>query len=249
MKYLILGPGGQGLFIMLGYLKKIEHQLKDVEEISGASAGALLAFGLATGKTLDEILNFSINIDIESHIKIQLKNLLKNFGFIDTVKIKETLIQIVGYNPRFKDLKIKLHISAMCLNTSSTVYFSADTHPDMYVVDAVCASISIPLIFIGYKYQDGIYIDGGTLEEVPALPFLHKNADDVFCIQIKVQKPQFEKITDIRIYIKNLITAGFLSRINYPQIKRILLECDMFDLLNAKLSVEDKLRLFMLGQK
>jgi predicted acylesterase/phospholipase RssA len=157
------------------------------------------------------------------------------------------MIEKAGCNPTFKELDKKLYVSSMCVNTSSTVYFSRDTHPDMHVIDAVCASMSIPFMFAGFRYQDGLYLDGGTLEEIPALPFLHKNGDDVFAIQMRVQRPVFESVPDIKDYIKKIITAGFLTRLSYPQIKRTYLPCDV-NILDWKLTVEDKLRLFISGQ-
>jgi len=248
MKYLIIGPGGQGLFKMLGYLKKIEDKLKDVEEISGASAGAIIGLFLALGKTPSEILDFSINVDVEAHTKFNLKSLLKNFGFIEHDMLRNTIIEKAGGNFKFKELKKKLYVSSMCVNTSSTVYFSRDTHPDMYVVDAICASISIPIMFSAFRYQNGLYLDGGTLEEIPAVPFLHKNGDEVFAIQLKLTPPVFKEITDIKSYLKNIIVAGFLTRLSYPQIRRVYLVCDGIDILDWKLTVEDKLRLFISGQ-
>jgi len=248
MKYLILGPGGMGYFVMLGYLTKIEKELKEVEEISGSSAGSILGFYLALGKSLKEILDFSINIDTESLTKMNLKSLLKNFGLIDTKLIRETILKTAGSNPRFRDLKIKFHVAATCVNNSSTVYFSRDTHPDMYVVDAVCASISIPLIFSAFKYRGGLYVDGGTLEEIPAVTFLHKNGDDVLCIQLKVNRPVFSEVTNLKMFLKNIVTAGFLSRISYPHVKRVMLDFGDIEVLNLKMSVDDRLRLFILGQ-
>lgn len=248
MKYLIIGPGGMGFFMILGYLKKIEHELKEVEEISGSSAGAILGFFLAVGKSLNEILDFSINIDVESHLKMNLKSLLKNFGLVETTSIKETLVKLAGCNPKFRDLKIKFHVAAMCVNTSSTVYFSKDTHPDMEVVDAVVASMSIPLFFTAFRYKGSMYVDGGALEEAPAFPFLSKNGDEVFCVQLKMRRPVFGEVTDIKTYLKNIVTAGFLSRISYPHIRRVLLDFKDYDVLNLKLPVEDRLRLYLMGQ-
>ena len=95
MKYLVLGSGSHGFFMMLGYLKKIEKELADLEEISCASAGSLLGLCIAAGKTLDEILDFSIHLDIESLIKMNLKNLLKNFGFIDTQPMRQKFVEFI----------------------------------------------------------------------------------------------------------------------------------------------------------
>jgi len=247
MKYLILGPGGQAFFMMVGYLSKIEKELEDLEEIAGCSAGAVLGFYLAVGKTPSEILDFSINIDQDALAKMHIKNLLKNFGLIDTSMAKQTFLECVGCNPQFKDLKKKLHISATCVNTAKTVYFSNDTHPDMYVIDAVIASMSVPIMFAASRYQGNLYMDGATLEEIPGVPFLNKNADEVLAIQVKIDTVN-TKVDSIKRYIENIIMAAFLTRIQYPHYKKVVLDCGNIDLLNWKMTVEDKLRLFIIGQ-
>jgi NTE family protein len=56
MKYLVLGPASMGIYSMIGTLKALESKLVDVKEISGSSAGAILALFLALGMSIDEIL-------------------------------------------------------------------------------------------------------------------------------------------------------------------------------------------------
>lgn len=60
MKYLVIGPGAMGLYAMLGYLKNIENRLSNVEEISGASAGSILAVLFALEKSVDEMIDVSL---------------------------------------------------------------------------------------------------------------------------------------------------------------------------------------------
>ena len=55
MKYLILAPGGLSFYTLLGYLMRNQEQLKEVEEISGASSGAMIGFFLLSSKSLQEI--------------------------------------------------------------------------------------------------------------------------------------------------------------------------------------------------
>jgi len=247
MKYLILGPGGMGYFVMLGYLTKIEKELKEVEEISGSSAGSILGFYLALGKSLKEILDFSINIDTESLTKMNLKSLLKNFGCIDSHAIKQILQDLCGGNPRFKDLKLKFYVSAMCVNTSETVYFSRDTHPDMCVIDAVYASMSVPLLFAACSIGDHLYIDGGMLEEIPVFPFLHKNMNDVVSISLRIKNKRDKKITDLKTYITNLAFSICDVRVAYPQVPVVYLECSDVNIFDFKMSTDDKLRLYIRG--
>jgi len=233
--------------MMLGYLKKIESALSDVEEISGASAGAMVGLGLACGKTVDEIMDFSINVDMEGATKLSLKSLLKNFGCIDSHAIKQILQDLCGGNPRFKDLKLKFYVSAMCVNTSETVYFSRDTHPDMCVIDAVYASMSVPLLFAACSIGDHLYIDGGILEEIPVFPFLHKNMNDVVSISLRIKNKRDKKITDLKTYITNLAFSICDVRVAYPQVPVVYLECSDVNIFDFKMSTDDKLRLYIRG--
>ena len=55
MKYLVLGPASMGIYSLIGALKARESELVDVKEISGSSAGAILALFLGVGMSVDEI--------------------------------------------------------------------------------------------------------------------------------------------------------------------------------------------------
>ena len=200
MKYLIIGPGGLGFFGMLGCLTNLKEELKNVEEISGSSAGSLLGFLLLTNKSLEEIFDISLNINISELTKMNLNAFIKTFGFIDHELIKQKLIEIWGGNPRFKDLSKKFHVSAYCLNTLEVEYFSIDTNPDMYVIDAICASISVPFMFAAFNFNGKLYIDGGANEKIPALPFLNKKREDVLCVATRTFKSEHVEINSLHSF-------------------------------------------------
>ena len=153
MKYLVLGPASMAIFSLIGCLKARESQLADVEEISGSSAGAILALFLALGMSVDEILEISLDLDIPNFVKIRLGSFFNKFGFVSMSPIRKKLVEVCGCDPTFGELDMKIHISAFCLNTNETEYFSRDTHPDIKVIDAVCMSMAVPLIFACGKYD------------------------------------------------------------------------------------------------
>jgi predicted acylesterase/phospholipase RssA len=246
MRYLILGPGGQGFFAMLGCLKKVEDQLKDVEEISGSSAGSMLGFLLTSGKSVSEIFDLSTKLDVGELTKMNLKSFINSFGFIEHEPVKKKLIELWGGNPTFKELNKKLYVSAFCMNTKEVEYFSRDTHPNMNVVDAICMSISVPFMFAGYRYNDKIYIDGGTNETIPALPFLNKNKGDVFCISISCNYKNPINIKTFLDYLKCIIEYSHNIRNDYV-LPGIFMDLSSYDLLNMKMPLEEKLKLFIFG--
>ena len=249
MKYLIIGPGAMGYFGFLGYLKSIENKLNDVEEISGASAGSILGLFLATGRTVDEIVEFSFNLDIPDFVKINLGCFFNQFGFVDIDPIRSKLIEFCKGNPTFKELKKKFYVSAFCLNTSKTEYFSVDTHPDMYVIDAVCMSMSIPFIFSASTYNGHTYVDGGMIEQLPYVPFLQKKPCHVHAVLLR-QEGRFQENVDTQMgFLQSIIMGSLNNREDYgDKIKRVYIDVEHdTNVFDFEMSHEDKLKLYFEG--
>ncbi|AUB80453.1 hypothetical protein THSYN_05490 [Candidatus Thiodictyon syntrophicum] len=77
----------------------------------------------------------------------------------------------VGSECSFKQLKEKtgkgLFVLGCELNTRKFAVFSPDDTPDVRVVDAVVASMSIPFIFSPRCVAGKTYLDGGTTKDMP----------------------------------------------------------------------------------
>jgi predicted acylesterase/phospholipase RssA len=128
MKYLVLGPASMGIYSLIGTLKALEPKLVDVKEISGSSAGSILALLLALGMSVDEILDVALNLNVPEFVKLRIGSFFNKFGFVDLGPIREKLVEVCGCDPTFEELDMKIYISAFCLNTSTTEYFLA-RHP------------------------------------------------------------------------------------------------------------------------
>lgn len=248
MKYLVLGPASMGIFSLIGSLKARETVLADVKEISGSSAGAILALFLALGMSVDEILHVSLSLNIPNFVKIRIGSFFNKFGFVDVAPIRKKLVEICKSDPTFEELGMKIYVSAFCLNTSETVYFSRDTHPQMKVIDAVCMSIAIPFIFACGTYQDYTYIDGGTKEEYPLTPFLDKKPHEITCIKIKMDRVYQEKIESPKQFVELLVRSALSNRSEYKlPIEIVEINVGDTNVFDFNLSYEDKIRLFNLG--
>ena len=248
MKYLILGPGAMGYFTLLGYLKSIEDKLEGIEEISGASAGAILSLFLCVGISVDEIIKFSFDFNVPEFVKINLGCFFNKFGFVDIDPIRSKLIEFCKGNPKFKDLKKKLYVSAFCLNTSRTEYFSVDTHPDMYVIDAVCMSMSIPFVFTATTYNNKTYVDGGLIEKLPYAPFIDKKPYLVHGVGIKANTIFRENIVSPFDFLQAVAIGAMNNREDYTQnIKKTIINVEDIDVFNFDMDYEDKLKLYFKG--
>ena len=134
MEYLIIGPGAMGIFSMLGYLKTIENKLDNIKEYSGASAGAIICLMLALGFSIDDILYKLALLDGNKLVKLNLKCFMNRYGLVDLKPIRETFVEVLESDPSFSDIEKKIYISAFCVNTSKTVYFS-NTKNGFYSID------------------------------------------------------------------------------------------------------------------
>ena len=248
MKYLVLGPASMGIYSLIGSLKALESKLIDVKEISGSSAGSILALFLALGMSVDEILDMALDLDVPKFVKIRIGSFFNKFGFVDLEPIREKLVEICGCDPTFEELDMKIYVSAYCLNSSTTDYFSRDTHPNMKVIDAVCMSMAIPLIFACGKYNGKSYIDGGTQEQYPMTPFLGKKPHEVTCIKLKMDQVYQEEINNPRQFVESLIRSTLTNRVEYSEYTKMI-EINVADtnIFDFNMPYEDKVKLYNIG--
>jgi len=251
MEYLVLGPAGMGIFALLGSLMKYEDELKNIKEISGASAGAIIAVALALGIPLRDVLDRLLSIDFENLTKFKIKSFLSTYGFIDIKPVRNALVDACGSDPTFSQLKKKVYIATYCMNRARTEYFSVDTHPDMKVIDAVCMSLAIPFVFSAVRYDGMIYMDGGTKELVPLTPFVDKKQDKIMCIRVKQRDVYIEDIKNIKQFLKAMITTALqVPDANTTHVGKIVeVDIDNEEILKFTMTHEEKLGLFFRGLK
>jgi len=257
MKHLAIGPGAMAYFAFLGALAALRDsdQLQDLEEISGASAGGLLAFFYVVADgNIKAVLDYSVEIPIKDIMKFNIKIFMKHFGFVSHSKIKQIIIDIIRIYFSKEDLTFKelrelrpdapdLYISAYCVDLCRTEYFSSTLSPDVSVVDVLCMTIAVPFLFASVLWNDRRFIDGGTLESTPAAVFIGKTS---------VKQLQFHWNMDI-YDTRNLksymvcvlgITARMRHHHSFPTIR---VNLDQFQVFDFGMSNEIKLKMFSHG--
>lgn len=256
MKHLLIGPGAMGFFIYLGYLTKLKDsgRLVDLEEISGASAGSLLAFlFLASKGDCSDILDFALQVPVKQIMKVNLKTLLKQFGLVPHEKLLKTVKTVCEKyfgkpDVTFKELyewnPIKLHVSAFCVDLTRTMYFSVDNAPDMSVCQAVTASMAVPFLVSAVRIGEWHFIDGGATEEIPGGPFMGKKRDDVFCM--KLANASRYDVKDFKSYAFTILSSIQSMRHMYDvPLKDI--DCEGIDIFDFGSDSKTKLKMFLYG--
>jgi predicted acylesterase/phospholipase RssA len=118
----------------------------------------------------------------------------------------------------------------------------------MKVIDAVCMSIAIPLIFACGKFEGRTYVDGGTQEEYPMTPFLDKKPTEVTCIKLKMDRVYQKEINNPRQYVESLIRSSLSNRVNYGEnTKFIDINVGDTNIFDFNMSYEDKIKLYNIG--
>jgi predicted acylesterase/phospholipase RssA len=243
--YLVLGPGGMGIFSYLGAVSAIG--VDNIDEVSGSSAGAILGLFICCGKTIEEIVDFCFSLDLKELSKFSVTSLVTKFGLIPHGPVKKVLREFCG-DPKFKDLKKKLHVTAFCVNKSETEYFSVDNAPDMSVIDAVCMSMSVPFLFETVKYNSFTYIDGCTCEHTPDLAFANKDPKDVLIVQKEPRKNYIHEIKSLMDYISAMVNvATNIAPVFKKLSKSISIDLTSFNIFDFSMEYDEKFKLYTLG--
>jgi NTE family protein len=192
---LVLSGGGIKVVALVGALKALDAAgfLGTVKEVCGVSAGAFLALMLANGCSIDTIeglildLSFGVirNMTAEAFLEFP-----ERFGVDDGQNLKKFLESIVRVvlkqDPAitFQGLarldihgKKNLRLWATDLDTQTAREFSAAVTPTVKIVDALCASMCLPMYFIPVKDPlNGHLLSDGAIQG--SLPLHHLTDDE-----------------------------------------------------------------------
>ena len=94
MKHLVIGPGAMAYFLFMGTLSALSDKgaLNDLETLSGASAGGLIAFMyILTKGDIVRMFELSAEIPLKNVMKPNIKSLLKTYGLVSSKKIAAVL--------------------------------------------------------------------------------------------------------------------------------------------------------------
>lgn len=152
------GGGARG-FSHIGVLKALEQFGVYPNVMSGVSAGSVAAVMYASGMSPDDMEHCFADLNkVREFVTFKLpgNSLLKidKFG-----KLIESWLPVRN----LEDLKIPTIVCATDFQHCKSVGWSKGE-----IVPRVMASCSIPIVFEPVKINDGVYVDGGVLRNLPA---------------------------------------------------------------------------------
>jgi NTE family protein len=216
---LALGGGYARGLAHIGVLEVLEREGIPVDLIAGTSAGALVGALYATEMDAAVIRQQAGQMDwvgLTSLIDLSIHR----SGFLAGRKVSNLLKRLMG-DVNFKDLKIPLSCVATDIMTGDQVSISEGS-----VLDAVRASISIPVVFTVAKNQGRYLVDGGLVNPVPVSVAKEMGADFIIAVDVTPDKaeraahitahetsrePGFLQVIVQAIYISTYYTAHTVS--------------------------------------
>lgn len=178
----LCGGGSKGI-AHAGILKFLLEVDLEPEVISGTSAGSIVACLYAEGLSPEEIVDFfkSVYFFRWSHF-----SLTKPGGFIHSDTFQRYLEPIFG-DKTIGELNKEILITATNMLTGKLEVFSKDVK----ITDAIIASCAVPMIATPYRVGDGLYSDGGILNNFPAdvLTYLARKIIGVYFSSRRVVEP------------------------------------------------------------
>lgn len=219
---LVLGSGGARGMAHIGVIQYLEEHGYEIVSVSGCSMGALVGGFYAAGK-LEEYSEWLQALDTFSMIK--LLDFKGSGGLVSGKKLMKTFQELFG-NPNIEDMKIKYTAVASDIEGEKEIWMSEGP-----LLDAIRASISLPLFFTPHFYKGRYLVDGGVLNPVPIAPTFSDHTDLTIAVNLggKALK-DFKLVSEKQEQKLPNKISEYLSGIKLPEV--ITLDNGMYKVAN-----------------
>ncbi len=155
---LALSGGGAKGFAHIGVLKVLEEAQIPVHVLTGTSMGGVVAAIYAAGNPAAEIERIARSLRLLDIVQRDHTGL----GLIGQGKIAKRLREALGGDLTFDQLRLPLALVATDLETGEEVVIHEGP-----VVEAMLATMAVPILFPPVKWRNRLLVDGGLLNQVP----------------------------------------------------------------------------------
>ncbi len=200
---LALGSGGARGLAHIGVIKALEENNIHIGYIAGTSIGAFVGGLYASGMDIKSMEKIILQVDKIMVAKIMIPKLFAP-GLVDNKKIYDFIHNLVG-DIKIEKLRIPFACVATDLVTGQEVQFTKG-----HLVQAIMASIAIPIIlqpvFLNGKYL----LDGGLCNPLPISSVKSIGAKKIIAVNVSptpqriTRKLKSKKTKEVQQLIKKL---------------------------------------------
>ncbi len=207
---LALGGGAIRGLAHIGVLEVLEREGIPIDLIAGTSVGAAVGALYAQGRDAHVIRDLALEVGWKRLAPLADLTLPKT-GFIQGRKVKEFMKRTIG-DVNFSDLKIPMACVATDIMSGEEVVINEGS-----VLEAVRASISIPVIFAVVKWRDRRLVDGGLVNPVPVSVLKQMGADIIIAVNV-IPEPsvrakrdgEFKKLNIVNVIMQSIYIGSYL---------------------------------------
>lgn len=242
---LVIGSGGIKCAAAAGLWRVLKSENIAVDGVVGCSGGCLYAALIANhvpekdmeewSKTLwtsDIMQGYTDNLKATKDGSLRFN---ERSGLVDDSVLNRKLRDVFG-EWKFSDLRLPLKLVATDLLTGGKVILSEGS-----VMDAIRASLAIPIIFPPWEVDGRLLIDGAASDPLPIDVAIQDGADIIIAMGFQLDyRARFRSMTAVQeqlntIYMNNILTStyAFYNLAHHAEIFPIMPEFDgtvsMFD--------------------
>lgn len=230
----VIGSGGVLCAASLGLSKALRREGLIPGMAVGCSGGSIYASIIALGIDPVEAEQLTLNLftsDVFEGYASNLKSALsgetrftEQSSLIDDNIMYERLKSVFG-DKTFSDTVFPLHIVATELFTGERVVISTGN-----ILDAIRASIAIPMIFSPWKIGDQLLVDGAVCDPLPIDVAIQQGSDVIAAVGFEMPtRKRMNSYTAVTthfnsIYMNNILksTFAFYNAVHHAEIIPIL---------------------------
>jgi len=174
---------------------------KNIRDVAGTSMGAFFAFAFALKIPIDKLEKYIYKVCNNPKLtKINCSsflNIIDTYGFgssldyLDVIKeyIKEIYDQDdLTFLELSKKTGVNLYVSTTRVNDGKNIIFNVNDTPNISVIEAVAASMCVPIISKPIIIDGYNYIDGYLTNNFPIDYFDHINKDNILGVAVNLEK-------------------------------------------------------------
>ena len=231
---LVIGSGSVKCAAALGLWKVLERNDIHLDMVVGCSGGSIFATGIAFGDAVTSIEQSTLALwteDLMSGYASSLKAAMsgearftERSGLVDASAAEARIASIYG-DRTFEQARIPLSIVATDFMTGEPVVLSHGP-----VMDAIRASIAIPMVFPPYELDGRLLIDGAVANPLPVDVAIKEGCGVIlamgFELPYRTRMRSFNAVQShlSAVYINNILraTSSFYNLAHHAEIIPIL---------------------------
>lgn len=222
--HLALSGGGLCGLSYLGCIRFLQTEglTDNIRHVCGTSIGAFFACAIALDipyAELESLLKEHCKHPSLSFDACNIMNIFTTMGINDAEFLVLSLRKYILHTYKTSDITFldlskstgkNLKICASCLQTASAKYFSVDDTPGVHVIEAVKASMTLPIFVKPTKIGDHSYVDGAVTDNHPVTCFGDPPPSSMLSIKVcaKPSVPQ-NIMTSFPDYVATIMSTYF----------------------------------------